>query len=136
MTSKLTFQNNKLKKVRKKQISFQFQLFQLLTFNRSAGSVGQVRVDVDVHQNFAPKSPKLSVKNRNVANQLSYGYENVLPKDHSKVDEKSVISTIVYDKLSYNTDTSTITSTSDDFLSTSDDEHVGERIKAKRRQLR
>jgi hypothetical protein len=103
--------------------------------NRSTGLAEQVRVEV--HQNFPPKSPKLSAKNKNVENHLAYGYENVLPKDHSKIDEKSVVSTIVYDKLSYNTDTSTITSTSDDFLSTSDDEHVGgRRIRPKRRQLR
>ena len=58
-------------------------------------------VQVDVHENFPPKSPKLT--SRNVADETSlpYGYENVLPKSRKIVDEKSAITTIVYDKSRY-----------------------------------
>ena len=95
-------------------------------------------VEADNRQLFPPKSPKLSSRNGANEESLPYGYENVLPKRRSVVDERSAVSTIVYDKSRYASDTSTITSTtSDDVLSTSDEERVDtRRIRPKRRTLR
>ena len=92
----------------------------------------------ETRQIFPPKSPKLSARNGGNEQSLPYGYENVLPKRRSVVDERSAVSSVVYDKSRYQSDTSTITSTtSDDVLSTSDEEQVDKRrIRPKRRTLR
>ena len=105
----------------------------------SKTSIGQsISISADVHQQHWGLPTKHSKNADSSQSGLPYGYENILPKRHANLDEMEFVSTIVSDLSSYNTDTSTTmtSATSDDVLSSTDDERSSRPIRTKRRQMR